>query len=126
MSKLKKPKIALFHFFLKKDGKGGAEKMFLDIKEHFGMDFWTGGIDLGGWGQDLVKTDIFASRLWNSKGKVFYLHKESKIPIWRLIKRQLNFLFSSKIKQLRKYDIVIFNFTGIFFVPQRLAKQTKI
>jgi glycosyltransferase involved in cell wall biosynthesis len=123
MSVSKKPKIALFLPFLKGDAKGGAEKMFLDLKEHFEADCFIGGIDLEGWGKENSKQDSFVYKLWHSPGKVFFFHTESKIPIYRLLKRQFFLLFSSKVKQMNEYDIIIFSFGNIFFLPQRISKK---
>lgn len=118
-----KPRIAIYYPFLRDGVRGGAEKLFLDLKEHLGADFFIGGIDIESWGKDKAETDSFVDRLWNTAGEVFYAHKESKIPIYRLFKRQFYSLFSPKLKKLDNYDIVIFSFGNLFFVPQRLSKK---
>lgn len=116
-------KIAIFLPFLKGDAKGGAEKLFLELKEHFKADCYIGGLDLDGWQKELSQEDSFVDKLWNTAGKVEFFHTESKIPVWRLIKRQLFFLFSPKAKQLNDYDVVLFSFGNVFFVPNRLSKK---
>lgn len=118
-----KPKIALYYPFLRDGVRGGGEKLFLDLKEHLGADFWIGGMDLDSWGKDKAATDSFVDRLWNTTGEVHYVHSESKIPIYRLLKRHLNSLFNPKLKALNNYDIVIYSFGNLFFVPQRLSKK---
>jgi len=118
-----KPKIALYYPFLRDGVRGGAEKLFLDLKEYLGADFWVGGMDLDSWGKDKVATDSFVNRLWSTPGEVHYIHRESKIPIYRLLKRHLNSLFNPKLKNLNNYDIVIYSFGNLFFVPQRLSKK---
>lgn len=118
-----KPKIAIYYPFLRNGVKGGAEKLFFDLKEHLGADFWVGGIDLDSWGKQKASTDSFVDRLWNTPGTVNYIHTESNLPVYRLLKRQFYSLFSSKIKALNNYDIVIFSFGNLFFIPQRVSDK---
>jgi len=119
-------KIAIFHHFLKGDCKGGGEKLVLQMREHYKADLWVGGVDLAVWGQQNAEKDPdFVGKVWDKNLNFFYLHEESQIPIWKHIKRQLFFIFSPKIKELANYDLVIFSFGNIAFVPQRLAKLTK-
>lgn len=119
-----KPKVAIFHHFLKGDCKGGGEKLILQMREYYEADLWIGGVDLSVWGkQNVSKDPDFVGKVWDERFGFFYLHQESEIPIWRHIKRQLFFAFSPKIKELLKYDLVIFSFGNIAFVPQRLAKM---
>lgn len=119
-----KPKIAIFHHFLKGDCKGGGEKLILQMREYYEADLWVGGVDLAVWGkQNVLKDPDFVGKVWDKRFNFFYLHTESQIPIWRHIKRQLFFAFSSKIRALLEYDLVIFSFGNIAFVPQRLAKM---
>lgn len=121
-----KPKVAIFHHFLKGDCKGGGEKLILQMREYYEADLWVGGVDLAVWGkQNILKDPDFVGKVWDSRFKFFYLHEESQIPIWRHIKRQIFFAFSPKIKELANYDLVIFSFGNIAFVPQRLAKMKK-
>lgn len=119
-----KPKIAIFHHFLKGDCKGGGEKLILQMREYYEADLWVGGVDLAVWGkQNVLKDPDFVGKVWDKRFGFFYLHTESQIPIWRHIKRQLFFAFSPKIRALLDYDLVIFSFGNIAFVPQRLAKM---
>ena len=121
-----KPKVAIFHHFLKGDCKGGGEKLILQMREYYEADLWVGGVDLAVWGkQNKAKDHDFVGKVWDSRFKFFYLHEESSIPIWRHIKRQLFFAFSPRIRALLDYDLVIFSFGNIAFVPQRLAKMKK-
>jgi glycosyltransferase involved in cell wall biosynthesis len=119
----KKPRIAIFHHFFLGHCKGGGEKLILQMKDELQADLWVGAIELDAWGKDKENLDTFNQQLWNGTGKVQYLHQESNIPIWKYVKRQLFFLFSPKIKELaNNYDIVIFSFGNIAFVPNRIKK----
>lgn len=123
---LQNKKIAIFHPFLKRDCKGGGEKLILQMREYYQADLWVGGIDWQAWGPEQAQKDPdFAGKVWDQRWRFEYLHKESKIPIWRHIKRQLFFLFSPKIKKLANYDIIIFSYGNISFVPQRVVKYQK-
>lgn len=123
---LQNKKIAIFHHFFKDNCKGGGEKLILQIREYYGADLWVGGISWEAWGPEQAQKDKdFAGKVWDPRWKFVYLHKESKIPIWKHIKRQLFFLFSPKIKELLEYDIVIFSYGNISFVPERLKKYQK-
>jgi glycosyltransferase involved in cell wall biosynthesis len=113
------PKIAIVHHLLLNKCKGGGEKLMLQLKQHLDATFWAGSIELDGW-DPKVCDDSFTQYLQN--GKWDYLAKESTIPLWKYIKRQLSFLFSTKVKELAKNDIVVFSFGNIAFVPQRLKK----
>lgn len=115
-------KIAIFHHFLLGHCKGGGEKLILQMRDHYKADLFVGSIDLGAWGQDQKNKDDFAGQLWNGKGQVKWLARESNIPVWKYIKRQLAFCFSPVVKELAEYDIVIFSFGNIAFVPGRLKK----
>ncbi len=119
-----KPKIAIFHAFFKSDCKGGGEKLILQMRKHYNADLFTGAIGMDGWGKHLVGTDNFAREVWDPTSKFTYLHEESKIPIWRKIKRQLFFLFSPKVKELDNYDIIIFS-GNVSYVPDRVSKHVK-
>lgn len=120
-----KKKIAIFHHFLKGDCKGGGEKLILQMREHYGADLWVGGVDLEAWGKHLVDEDDFAKQTWDPRFRFEYLHKESKLPIWKHVKRQLFFLFSPKVKKLKEYDIVIFSYGNVAFVPGRVGAKPK-
>lgn len=117
-----KKKIAIFHHFFKRDCKGGGENWILEMADHYQADIWVGGVDLEAWGPEMVEKDPgFAGRVWESGRKFVYLHTESKKPLWKHIKRQLYFLFSPKVRELKKYDLIIFSYGNIAFVPDRLA-----
>ncbi len=122
--KTKKPKIAIFHAFFKANCKGGGEKLILQLREELQADLWVGAIDMQSWGKHLAGKDYFATKVWNIKEKFEYLHQDLKIPFLKQIYRQLNFLFSPKIEELKNYDIIIFS-GNIGFVPRRL-KNTKV
>ncbi len=117
-----KLKIAIFQFYLMGSAIGGSERMMIDIKKHLGCDFWVGGMDVKTWygGDD---NNPFAKELFETEGEVYYLHEESRIPVWRVFKRIWNLKFNPKVKGLNNYDLVIFNFGNIYFLPQRLDKK---
>ena len=116
-------KVAVFHHFFKGDCKGGGEKLVLQMREYYQADLWVGGVDLAVWGKENAQKDPdFVGKVWDERFGFFYLHEESHIPIWKHIKRQLFFLFSPKVRELANYDLVIFSFGNIAFVPQRLNK----
>jgi len=121
---MSKPKIAIFHHFFKGDCKGGGEKLILQLRQHLSADLWVGGIDRTQWGRDNAKTDLdFAGQIWDKDFRFEYLHTESTKPIWRQIKRQLAMAFSPKVKELaNNYDIIIYSFGNIAFVPQRVKR----
>jgi glycosyltransferase involved in cell wall biosynthesis len=118
----KNKKIAIFQFFLAGNAVGGAERLLLELKVHLGCDFWVGGIDSKAWNKDNTDNP-FVKRLFETKGEVYSIHEESKIPVWRVFKRFFYQIFSPKIKQLKDYDLVIYNFGNVLFVPQRLGKK---
>ncbi|NJS41535.1 glycosyltransferase family 4 protein [Candidatus Gracilibacteria bacterium] len=109
----KEIKIAVLHAFFRP--KGGGEKLIFDIRDYYGADLFTGAIDKDIWDPSKAKTDSFVKRLYDKKYKFEYLHEDSPIPFWKKIKRQLYFRFSPKIKELNKYDVVIFsgNIAGV-------------
>ena len=113
-------KIAVFHHFLLSHCKGGGEKLALQIRDYYRADIFLGTIDLNAWGEDVE--DDFAKQLWECKGKVRWLTQESEVPVWKYLKRQLAFWFSPLVKELAQYDIVIFSFGNIAFVPGRIKK----
>lgn len=114
-------KIAIFYAFLKGQAKGGAELLMFQLRDYLEADFWVGSMDFEGWSKEKLPNDPFVQKFWNTKTDFEYLHQETQIPIWRHIKRQLFFLFSPKIKELAKYDIVIFS-GNVSFVQRRLKK----
>jgi glycosyltransferase involved in cell wall biosynthesis len=123
ISFLQNNRIAIFHHMFLGKCKGGGEKLVLQMRDHLNADLWLGSFDEENWGEQVKNMDDFTHQLWNGKGKVYYLGKESNIPIWKYIKRQLNFLFNPKVNRLAKdYDIIIFSFGNIAFVPQRVKK----
>jgi glycosyltransferase involved in cell wall biosynthesis len=113
------PNIAIFQFFLMGSAIGGSERMMLELKEHLECDFWVGGIDSKVWNPHNTDNP-FAQRLFHSHGQVYSLHEESRIPVWRVLKRLWFQRFSHKVLQLNQYDLVIYNFGNVFFVPQKL------
>ena len=117
-----KPKIAIFYPFLIGSCKGGGEKLTLDTRDYYGADLFVGSLEESAWGQDIPTRDDFTNQLWNHKGKVISFGSESKIPLWRYLKRQLLLKFSPKINQLVQYEAVYLSFGNISFVPQRLKK----
>jgi glycosyltransferase involved in cell wall biosynthesis len=119
MNSYKDKKIAIFHHFLLSHCKGGGEKLMLQIMQKYNADFWCGSIDLKDWDYNTTP-DSFTEYL--KENPVKYLAQESSIKGWNYIKRQLSFIFSNKINELALYDIVIFSFGNIAFVPQRLKK----
>lgn len=113
------PKIAIVHHLLLNKCKGGGEKLMLQLKQHLNAKFWAGSIELDGWDPSLCN-DSFTQYLHD--GKWDYLAQESNAPLWKYVKRQISFLFSPKINELAKNDIVVFSFGNIAFVPQRLKR----
>jgi glycosyltransferase involved in cell wall biosynthesis len=123
-TKTSNPKIAILHAFFKSDCKGGGEKLIFEIRDHYKADLYAGAIDLDSWGSKNQK-DSFVKRLWDPRSQFTYLHEDSNLKIWKHIKRQLFFLFSPKIKDLEKYDIVIFS-GNIGNVSWRIHNPKKI
>jgi hypothetical protein len=112
-------KIAIFHHFFLGHCKGGGEKLILQMRDYYGADLFLGSIDSDAWGIMNKNQDGFTKQLWNGKGKVIWLAEESKKPVWKYIKRQIAFLFSDEVRRLaRDYDVVIYSFGNIAFVPQ--------
>lgn len=106
-------KIAVVHAFFVP--KGGGEKLVFDIRNHYSADLFTGALDNRVWDESKVDSDSFARDLYDPKYKFVFLHHDSKIPIWRKVKRQIYFRFSPLINKLNDYDIVIFsgNIAGV-------------
>jgi glycosyltransferase involved in cell wall biosynthesis len=122
--KTKNLKVAVLHAFFVP--KGGGEKLIFDIRDYYGADLFTGALDTRIWDKNKIKTDSFVKALYDQNHSLTYLHEDSKIPIWRKILRQLQFLFNPKINQLKKYDLVIFS-GNIAFVASRIKNpHTKL
>jgi glycosyltransferase involved in cell wall biosynthesis len=115
-----KNKILIFYAFYK--DYGGAENMFFDLREHYKADILAGSINFKK--VNPKKNDFYSKKLFDPSFNTFYLHKDSELPIWYAIKRQLYFLFSTKIKQALDYDFVIFS-GNVFWVQRRLKKLLK-
>ncbi len=119
-----KLKYAIIHAFFVV--KGGGEKLILHIRDHYKADLFTGALDTKIWDRNNMESDSFSKQLFSGLGKFVYLHEDSKIPIWRKIQRQLAFLLSSKLEELKNYDVVIFS-GNIGIVPFRLRNsKTKL
>lgn len=117
-----KPRIAILHAFFRP--KGGGENFTFDLRNHLKADLFAGGVDVDIWSPDKVGKDSFVTNLYDPEYKLTYLHKESNLPVWRKIKRQLYFKFSPKIKELNNYDIVFFS-GNIAGVAGRLNPKVK-
>jgi glycosyltransferase involved in cell wall biosynthesis len=113
-------KILIFYAFYK--DFGGAENMFFDLREYYKADIFAGSINFRIVNPN--KSDFYSKKLFDPSFKIFYLHKDSEIPIWYAIKRQLFFLISPKIKLALDYDYVIFS-GNVFWVQRRLKKLIK-
>jgi glycosyltransferase involved in cell wall biosynthesis len=112
-----KNRILIFYAFYK--DYGGAENMFFDLRDYYDADIFAGAINFQKVNPN--KSDFYSKKLFGSSFNTFYLHKDSKIPIWYAIKRQLYFLFSPKIKLALSYDFIIFS-GNVFWVQRRLRK----
>jgi len=115
---MSKSKIAVFHAFLQ--NKGGAEKVVIDICRYYGADLFVGGVR-----SDLFNKnspDSFSQAIFHEIPSFTPLHEDSKLFGWKHIKRQLYFLFSPKVKQLEKYDLVIFS-GNIASIPTRIKSK---
>lgn len=114
-------KVAVFHHFFKADCKGGGESLMLKLREELGADLIVGGVDFSAWSKDIK--DDFTNKVWDDRFGFTWLHEESRIPVWRLIKRQLFFRFSPKIKEIaNQYDLIIYSYGNFAFVPERVKK----
>ncbi|MEM1312205.1 MAG: glycosyltransferase [Patescibacteria group bacterium] len=116
----KKSKVAIFHAFLKSDCKGGGERLVFDVRNYYDADLFVGGISLDTWGKHNADKDSFVKEVWKPSANLTYLHHDSKLPVWKKIKRQLFFLFSPKVNQLNSYDVVIFS-GNIAFIMGRIT-----
>lgn len=135
----KKKKIAIFHPYLNKFCLGGGgENLIFRMCENLKADLWIGSIDFKTWGKHLSTKDDFVKKLWSNKFKFEYLHKEFSFynnnffflkHTFKLIsffKRFFFLRFSFLAKKLNQYDIVIFSYGNVFFLPHRLKKCKKI
>lgn len=119
MPKNQPKKIAIFYAFFK--CRGGAEKLIFALRNHLQADLWVGAVDFDEFNPS--KTDSFSRELFNPDHRLEYLHKDGKIPGLLHLKRFWNFRFNRKIKELKKYDLVIFS--GNVFFAQRLVQGPK-
>lgn len=110
-------RVLIFYAFYK--DYGGAENMFFDLRDYYNADIFAGAINFQKVNPN--KPDFYSKKLFGSSFSTFYLHKDSEIPIWYAIKRQLFLLFSSKIKVALNYDFIIFS-GNVFWVQRRLRK----
>lgn len=116
----KKVKTAIFHAFFKE--YGGAENLIFDMRNGIKADLFAGAVSF--FHVQKNSQDSYSKNLFDPNFKLTFLHKDSKIPIWKWFKRQLFFLFSPKIKELLEYQNVIFS-GNIFFVQTRLKKMIR-
>lgn len=114
-------RIAIFQAFLKGEAKGGAELLMFQLRDFLKADFWVSSYDYQGFKDFPGNQDPFVRKLHDYPGGFKYWHLESKIPIWRYLKRYINFLLNPKIRKLKKYKTVIFQGNN-FFVQRRLRK----
>jgi glycosyltransferase involved in cell wall biosynthesis len=119
---LKNKRIAILHAFFVP--KGGGEKLIFDIRNYYQADLYTGALDKKIWDETKQNQDSFVKALYDPNYKFEYLHEDSKLPFWRKILRQANFLFHPKINQLKNYDLIIYS-GNIGIVPARL-KASKV
>ncbi len=123
-----KQKIAILHFALTKDVKGGGEIINFMLRDHYNADFFTISYDPRGWKQELAGYDSFVRKLHQKQFKYFI--KESKIPVWRKFKRILACKFvkifnKELVNKLNQYDTVIFS-DDIPFLPRIIKSPKKI
>lgn len=115
-------KIAIFYAFFK--NRGGAEKLIFELRDHLKADLFLGALRTDIFKPE-NKQDSFSQELFNPNYKLEYLAQDGKIPFFLHLKRMWFFLFSSKIKQLEDYDLVIFS-GNVFFVQCRVNKVKKV
>jgi glycosyltransferase involved in cell wall biosynthesis len=115
-------KIAILHAFFRP--KGGGENFTFDLRNHLKADLFAGGLDEQIWSKDKIGRDSFVTNLYDKNYNLTYLHKESSVPFWRKVKRQLFFKFSPKINELNNYDVVFFS-GNIAGVAGRLDPKVK-
>lgn len=110
-------KLAIFNAFF--SVKGGAERFVIDLRNHFEADLFAGAINFKYFNPK--SNDTYSQELFDPKYKLIYLHKDIEVPLIRLLKRYLFFLFSPKIKKLLEYDAVVFS-GNVMFVQRRIKK----
>jgi glycosyltransferase involved in cell wall biosynthesis len=118
-------KYAVLHAFFKSDCKGGGEKLVFALRDHYHATLYAGAVDLPNWDLRKRPNDSFVQALWDKRFEFKWLHEDSTIPVWKKIKRQLAFAFSSKIKQLENFDVVFFS-GNIALAQGRLKKPKKV
>jgi glycosyltransferase involved in cell wall biosynthesis len=88
--------------------KGGGEKLLLEMRNQFGADLLAGSIDFKAWGKENSGHDSFVDLLWSKNLGFQHLVRESRIPGWRRLKRNIIFRFAPRVKHLNRYELVIF------------------
>lgn len=111
---IKKSKIAVVHGFLL--FLGGGERLIMDLVKDLKAKFFTGFMS------SEYKKHVEGTPYNVDNYDINVLHQESKIPVWRHIKRQI-FLFTST-GFLKEYDLVIYSGNSVFSVF-RTGKKTK-
>ena len=111
-------RLAVFHAFFYH--KGGGEKFVFSVRNHFNADLFASAINFKNYSPE--KNDSFSAELFDENYRLEYLHKDSGHTFFRFAKRLFSFLFSTKIKQLLNYDIVLFS-GNVMFVQRRLRRM---
>jgi glycosyltransferase involved in cell wall biosynthesis len=119
-----KYKVAILHAFFKSDCKGGGEKLIFAMRNYYKAVLYAGAIDLINWNPN-QKSDSFVQALWDQNHIFKYLHKESQLPIWKKLKRQIFFAFSPMINELNNYDVVFFS-GNIALAQGRITSPKKV
>jgi glycosyltransferase involved in cell wall biosynthesis len=112
--------LAIFHAFF--THKGGGEKFVFSVRSHFNADLFASAIDFQNY--DPSFKDPFSQNLFNKNFRLNYFHKDSPKLYLRFLKRLWYFLFSPKIKDLLKYDLVLFS-GNVMFIQRRLKRLIK-
>jgi glycosyltransferase involved in cell wall biosynthesis len=116
-----KPKISIFHAFLKGQAKGGAELLMFQLRDYLEADFWVGSMDFDGWDKEKFPNDPFVQKFWNTKTSFKYLHRETHIPIWRVVIFQGNVSFVQR--RLRKIAPEVKQMLYVNTPPRGFADQ---
>ena len=137
--KKRNKKIAIFHPYLNSYCLGGGgENLIFKMCEYLKADLWVGSVDFKSWGEKFAQKDDFVKKLWNKKFDFHYLHQEFTFYNYKLfffkhifqllafLKRFFFMRFSFKVKKMSQYDMVIFSYGNIFFLPRRLKKCKKL
>lgn len=119
-------KIVIFHQSLKEKDKGGAEVLMLSVRDRLKADFWAGGYSKKAWDKVFHPDQEIVQSLWNSDYNFQFLHQEKGNFVWRYIKQQLFFAFSPKVKELEKYDLILYSYGVINFIPSRLKNVKQV